>query len=282
MVKAQKNFLNDGRTHFQHGPIDIVLDVVALNNASAQKAVDSAWWRFQSILVELCNELPALRSSRSTQWAKLEGRVAERMVAAVSKFDGFITPMAAVAGAVADEVLSAIPKTDDILRIIVNNGGDIALYLAPNQKCDIGLHIETDALNRLGKLSVSGSSSIRGVATSGWRGRSFSLGIADSVTTTASDCASADAAATVVAGAVDLPGNNLVTRRPARELSPDSDLGLLPVTVGVAPISLHETKYALALGSAKAEQLVSRQIIHTAALFLGEESAFVKSDLNLR
>jgi ApbE superfamily uncharacterized protein (UPF0280 family) len=202
------------------------------------------------------------------------------MVAAVSKFDGFITPMAAVAGAVADEVLSAIPKTDDILRIIVNNGGDIALYLAPGQKCDIGLHIETHALNRLGKLSISSSSSVRGVATSGWRGRSFSLGIADSVTTTASDCASADAAATVVAGAVDLPGNDLVTRRPARELSPDSDLGLLPVTVGVAPISLHETKYALALGSAKAEQLVSRQIIHSAALFLGEESAFVKSDLS--
>ena len=34
-------------------------------------------------------------------------------------------------------------------------------------------------------------------------------------------------------GAVDIPGHPAITRRPACELSPDSDLGARPVTTGV-------------------------------------------------
>ena len=66
---------------------------------------------------------------------------------------------------------------------------------------------------------------MRGVATSGWRGRSFSLGIADAVTVLAATAAAADAAATIIANAVDLPGHPAIARRPASELEDDSDLG---------------------------------------------------------
>ena len=54
---------------------------------------------------------------------------------------------------------------------------------------------------------------MRGVATSGWRGRSFSLGIADAVTVLARTGAAADAAATIIANAVDLPGHPAVDAR---------------------------------------------------------------------
>ena len=89
---------------------------------------------------------------------------------------------------------------------------------------------------------------MRGVATSGWRGRSFSLGIADAVTVLATNAAPADAAATLIANAVDLPGHPAVTRVPARELAPDSDLGDRLVTQGVGPLSPREIAGALEAG----------------------------------
>ncbi|WP_204349766.1 hypothetical protein, partial [Klebsiella pneumoniae] len=77
---------------------------------------------------------------------------------------------------------------------------------------------------------------IGGIATSGAQGRSFSLGIADSVTVLARDAASADAAATLIANAVDLD-HPAIRRRPARNLDPDSDLGDRLVTVGVGDLT---------------------------------------------
>ena len=65
----------------------------------------------------------------------------------------------------------------------------------------------------------------RGIATSGRHGRSFSLGIADAVTVLARTASQADAAATVIANAVDLPGHPAIVRCPAQDLQPDSDLG---------------------------------------------------------
>jgi hypothetical protein len=62
--------------------------------------------------------------------------------------------------------------------------------------------------NGLGdRLTIRSEDGVRGVATSGWRGRSFSLGIADAVTVLARSGAEADAAATLIANAVNLPGD---------------------------------------------------------------------------
>ena len=65
----------------------------------------------------------------------------------------------------------------------------------------------------------------RGIATSGRHGRSFSLGIADAVTVLARTASQADAAATIIANAVDLPGHPAIVRCRRDELQPDSDLG---------------------------------------------------------
>jgi hypothetical protein len=109
---------------------------------------------------------------------------------------------------------------------------------------------------------------VRGIATSGWRGRSFSLGIADAVTVLA-DCAStADAAATIIANAVNLPNYPGITRVPAREISPDSDLGDLLVTRGVEPLSQLEIGAALENGLRMATLLHKKTLIHSAALCL--------------
>ncbi|HKA77358.1 MAG TPA: UPF0280 family protein, partial [Pseudolabrys sp.] len=100
------------------------------------------------------------------------------------------------------------------------------------------------------------------------RGRSFSLGIADAVTVLADCAAAADAAATVIANAVNLPNHHGVTRVPAREISPDSDLGERLVTRGVEPLSQLEIDAALDNGIRVATLLRERGLIHSAALCL--------------
>jgi ApbE superfamily uncharacterized protein (UPF0280 family) len=121
-------------------------------------------------------------------------------------------------------------------------------------------------------MKIAAFDPVRGVATSGWRGRSFSLGIADCVTVLAQSAAAADAAATVVANAVDLPGHPAIARVPANELAPDSDLGKLLVTRQVGVLDASEVRSALDAGVRTAESLVARSLIIAVALRLQGET----------
>jgi ApbE superfamily uncharacterized protein (UPF0280 family) len=180
----------------------------------------------------------------------LQGRVAKRMHAAVAPFaaHSFITPMAAVAGAVAEEILAAMTDAASLAKAYVNNGGDIALHLSARECFSIGLVDRPDCPSLFGKAVLSSADKVRGIATSGWRGRSFSLGIADAVTVLAAQASLADAAATIVANEVDLPGHRGVVRVPAQEIQADSDLGCRLVTRDVRPLDPAEIQEALGRG----------------------------------
>ncbi|MGE0279302.1 MAG: UPF0280 family protein [Rhizobiaceae bacterium] len=119
------------------------------------------------------------------------------------------------------------------------------------------------------------SAPIRGIATSGWRGRSFSLGIADAVTVLAQTAAQADAAATIIANAVDLPGHPAIARQPACVLAPDSDLGHRLVTTAVGELNALETDSALEEGCRAAQDLFDKRLIAGTALFLAGETRIV-------
>jgi ApbE superfamily uncharacterized protein (UPF0280 family) len=116
-------------------------------------------------------------------------------------------------------------------------------------------------------LRLDAHSPVRGVATSGRHGRSFSLGIADAVTVLARRAADADAAATLIANAVDVADAAIIRRR-ARELDPDSDLLGLPVTVEVGPLSEAKIAAALGAGRARADALIEAGLIEGALLSL--------------
>ncbi len=257
--------LPDGRLHLQHGPIDIVAQAFGLAEAVAEAQARAAR-RFATILPELVAELPALRA----EGAEVTGPIARKMAAAVAPFrPAFITPMAAVAGAVAEDVVAALVGPG-IARAYANNGGDIALWLAPGESLTCALAV-TGGLDR---AVVRHGDPVRGIATSGWRGRSFSLGIADAVTVLARTAAMADAAATMIANAVDLPGHPGIRRRPAIDLQADSDLGTRAVTIGVAALDPDDRRAALRRGLAAAEGFRQRGLIEAAALFLqGERQA---------
>jgi ApbE superfamily uncharacterized protein (UPF0280 family) len=156
-------------------------------------------------------------------------------------------------------------------RAYVNNGGDIALHLTGNASFSVGLMDRPDRAGVMQMMTVHADDPVRGIATSGRHGRSFSLGIADAVTVLARTAAQADAAATVIANAVDLPGHPAIIRLPASELQPDSDLGDRLVTCDVGPLSGQEIDEALEAGARRARQLLAAGLIEGAALrLLGE------------
>ncbi len=198
------------------------------------------------------------------------------MHAAVAPYaaDHFITPMAAVAGAVAEEILGAMVAAS-LDRAYVNNGGDIALQLGRGERFTVGLADRPDQPGLMKTTVIESGDPSRGIATSGRHGRSFSLGIADAVTVLARTASAADAAATIIANAVDLPGHPAVFRCPAYDLQPDSDLGARLVTRGVGGLSCHEIAEALEAGVVEARALLARGLIDSAALRLHGETRIV-------
>ena len=280
-MQAQRKLLDAQRWHFQHGPIDLVINADG-DAAALASAHEAAWQRFEQVLPELVQELPQLRlavSGNATD-CPLKGPVARRMWQACKPFaNDFITPMAAVAGSVAQEIIACYQRPG-IARAWVNNGGDIAMHLTPGQSLKVGLYADIarldvaqlqDQLLLDGQFSVDAAMPVRGVATSGWRGRSFSMGIADSVTVLARTAAQADAAATVIANAVNVKDAR-VQRAPAASLKDDSDLGQRLVTTGVPPLAPALVLQALQAGLATARSLQNKGLIYSALLVCQQQA----------
>ncbi len=203
--------LGDGRLHLQHGPIDLIVEAFGAAD-EVERAYAQAVDRFGDILPTLVGELAVLRRPMGEAYPLLQGPVARRMAEAVWPHRAvFITPMAAVAGAVADEMLQAMVRGRTLDKAYVNDGGDIALHLAPGHSLRAGIFAQ--ALD--GVALLTHERPVRGIATSGRGGRSFSLGIADSATVLAATAAAADAAATMIANAVNAD-HPAIERRPAR------------------------------------------------------------------
>ncbi len=260
MIHAQITHLPDGRMHLHHGPIDIIAQSWG-HAAAVRQGQTRAIARFETILAELASELPLLRQTGG----RPRGALARTMARATEPFlPTFITPMAAVAGAVADEILHHLCPPG-VTRAYVNNGGDIALHLDPGEHLTCAIAARTGMPDT---VTIRAHDGVRGIATSGWRGRSFSLGIADSVTVLARTAAMADAAATMIANAVDLPGHPAITRCPADVLQADTDLGPRLVTTAVGPLSRRDIQSALSAGELAALQFQRRGLIDSAAIFL--------------
>jgi len=275
----------DNRLHLQHGPIDIIAHVDAPEEVR-KRLYTSASNRFSTVLVELVAEMDLLKQPWSADLPDPKGGIAQKMCFAVRGSDIFVTPMAAVAGAVADEVLEAMlyeaknpdPCLEEIQRMYVNNGGDIAFWLNAGESFSIGV-VDNPGIPELNaRVSLAYESPVRGIATSGWRGRSLSLGIADAVTVLAGSAATADAAATLIANDVnvDYPG---ILKRPAYEVKDESDLGMLPVTVDVPPLPVDQISEALKRGAQTAGNFIRTGKIEAAYLSLQKQTLVVENNL---
>lgn len=259
--------LSGGRLQLQQGPINLVIKAYG-PEAAVQAAYQAAIAYFPSILSGLVPNLHILKSpvtGNETAEASVAGN---RMIKIASSFsECFVTPMASVAGAVADEILSILVKTPELDKIFVNNGGDIAIYLAGAEKIDIGVVPSLRLAVPEAKLELCAADGIGGVATSGWDGHSHSLGIADAVTVLAEDAATADMAATLIANKVDTQCN-AIGRTPACELDDTSDLGGRMVTTNVGKLSETNIKAALQNGLDYANFLIKANRIKAVLIAL--------------
>ncbi len=270
--EARMALLPDGRRlHLQHGPIDIVAEAFGAT-AELDAAYRQAGACFATVLDDLVAELEMLRRPLADIRPALAGPVARRMLAACWPHRArFITPMATVAGSVADEVLAAMTAGRRLARAYVNNGGDIAVHLSPGTSVSAGVVNDPDRPGLDDRIVLSADRPARGMATSGWRGRSLSFGIADAVTVLAESAAAADAAATLIANAITVD-HPAVERAPAVSLREESDLGARPVTVAVGPLPAHARVAALDAGLAEARTMQRAGLIDSARLALQGET----------
>lgn len=263
----RRALLPDGRLHLQDGPIDLVIGIEGARPAVLQ-AREAAWRSLHGLLAALSRELAVLRAPLYGRMPGLNHPVAKRMAeAAWPHRMHFVTPMVAVAGAVAEHVLMAIIAVPGISLAHVNNGGDITLHLSPASTLRVGLIEDPARPEPSGLAVIRGGDAVRGIATSGWRGRSFSRGIADAVTVLAARAPEADAAASIIANMVDAD-HPAVQRARACDLDPDSDLKDLPVTVAVGELPEEVVAAALDAGERGAESLLARGLILGACLRL--------------
>lgn len=200
-------------------------------------------------------KLPVSRIPSNPRLPEVVGRA----FTACAKISNELTSLAAVAGAVADHVADAAFNMGAD-KVIINNGGDIAIRLAGKKTALVGLK-RIGERKLAGKLTVRAQAGIGGVASSGWVGRSFSPGVADLATVWSSSASIADAAATLIAGKMTAAGSNVTTAR-AADLDPASDLGDMEVTIAVHDLNPSQRREALNRGAASASDLYSKGLIH--------------------
>ena len=284
-VNPQRLNLDANRQRWWHGPIDLIIQAEGEPEV-IDAAHERAWTEFQTLLATLVTELPILRQAvQAGADNPFRGAVARLMWQACHPLagageSGFITPMAAVAGSVAQHVLRHY-ELPGVTRASINNGGDIALHLSPGQQWRLGVVSDIRRVRRAdgaqpvmlpdAQFIIDSADPVRGVATSGWAGRSFSLGIADSVTVLAATASQADAAASLIANQVNIEHPD-IDRVPACDIRDDTDLGTRRVTRHVPPLTLGQIMTALQRGLAYAQGLQRRGLIHAAWLVCQQQS----------
>ena len=237
-----------------------------MNLRAADEAFDCL-----AVVARLKKELRNPWHKATVQMLEPLGRKMLESVRAVG--DKFLTPMAAVAGTIADTVADFL-FSRGMTKVIVNNGGDIAVRLMAPNGVRVGLRedVESREFSRTVSLAVPAEKegASFGIATSGLGGRSLTCGIASAATVIAGTASMADAAATAVANAsfVDCPG---VVRKPAEEIDPQTDIRGIPVTVGVQDLDLQTRVEAVSRSLALAEKLIAQHLILGAMVAVGGE-----------
>lgn len=265
--------MRDGRRlHLQHGPIDIVAEAFGTDQ-EIQLCYEQGISFFNNVLEDLVDKLDILKIPVNPKNPPALNSVAAVMWRAASDFSvgRYVTPMAAVAGAVADQVKIAMIEGRQLDKLYVNNGGDIALYLGSEATFTSGVVNNQDAPSVDAKIVLKAPDEIGGIATSGWRGRSLSPGVADAVTVLAETAAMADVAATLIAGDV-FTDSAAVQQAPAASLRDDTDLGQMLVTTDVGVLGKAEKDDALDRGLQTAKKYEQAGLIKGAYLALQGET----------
>ncbi len=236
--------LEDGKVYVDYGPVSMVImadkDGLPLTELCCQ-----AFAVIEEGLKELTSSLDLLRLYPGQIPLRiLTGLPAQMLEAVLAVEEPTLTPMATVAGAMADLVADWL-FARGAQRVSVNNGGDVAIRLAPGQKLNLGIMSSLAAGQVDVVVPIKAEDGIGGVATSGLGGRSFTRGIAQGVSVFSSRCILADALATHLANTSYVPSPRVLTAK-AGVFDPQSDIRDLEVVAAVDRLTRREVRQALA------------------------------------
>jgi len=264
--------LDGGRIMAEYGPMRLVISACVGKVPQRDVCVSAAQEAFSCF-----ERVAALKKELSSPFTRdlmcLEDSIARAMVESVREMgDEDLTPLAAVAGALADAVADFLFERG-MTRVLVNNGGDISVRLLGDELVRVGLGPAAWQSPAWNVIVLDSSFSSWGVATSGLGGRSFTRGVASSVTVLATAACLADAAATAVANASFVEDASVI-RRKAGEIDPGTDIPDLEVTLRVGPLSREKRYRAIGKALRRAEDLVEKGVILGASVSVDGESGF--------
>lgn len=272
--------LAPGKIYLENGPTQMVIEAKHHEQPMRKEVVEAANM-VPSLLESLVEVLP-LAKQPWPSITKLKGlpEVLRRMLISVSATnDKTLTPMAAVAGAFADIVADNL-FSNGATKVIVNNGGDIALRQKSGESTEVGISPRSGGAKPTHYIHIDAENGIGGVTTSGLGGRSFTLGIADAVVALGKDASFADACSTLIANHTDVACSNII-REPAQRVFRDTDIAGMWVTTHVKDLPDWAVDEALSRGLKKTEALVKDDVILGAIIYLAGRMKFWPENMNL-
>ena len=274
-------WLGPGRLFMDYGPIQATLTAYR-DGQPLQNELEAAAAHGTAQLRELASFLPVakLPPGEIRGLAALPEILLAMIQAVRSCGDPTLTPMAAVAGTFADFMADFL-VAQGATKVMVSNGGDIALRLLPGERTRVGIVSDLHTGTCSHTLDVEAADGIGGIATSGFGGRSFSKGIASAAVVLGRTCRIADAAATLVANHTISPDPG-ITQILAEKLDPETDIAGHWVTASVGSLLPDTREKALENGREKARELFDQQMILGAAIFVGENWAVVPEKMTAR
>lgn len=252
-----------GRVRVERGPVSLVVSAWLGGLPQPQACLEAAA-SVDAILATITASLPVLSRPWPEGQPPMPAPDADAPAVAAVPFRMWeaaketghpeMTPFCAVAGAVADVLADTVfaalcgtaAQPAAPVRVVVSNGGDVAVRLTPGSTCSVGLVPSLAAPGADAVVTLRAEDAVRGVATSGFGGRGLTQGVADAVTVFAASGARADALATRLGNASRLPASPRVRVAPAGSLRCPCDIADLPVTVRVDALTPEEKETALA------------------------------------
>jgi len=202
--------------------------------------------------------------------------VVRRMIEATKKMEEIdLTPLAAVAGAASDVVADFMINQRGT-KIIVDNGGDIAIRFREGEVARVGVKTDIEAREPTYLISIDSTMGVGGVATSGLGGRSFTKGIASAATVLSESASLSDAAATVIGNFTNVEDPHIL-RCQAERLYPDTDIPGEWVTTKVGRLSEEKIEEGLKNGLSKANSICQKGLIKGALIALQGKVVWTQS-----
>ncbi len=268
-----RSIIENNKLYIENGPTNIIAEVFS----SEKKEIYNFICEYSSkFLKDLSLEIETLK--RPTDKNCFKSEIANKMFHATKLFlPNFITPMASVAGSISELLLLKVLEKFNINKIYINNGGDISLYISKNDKFNFSIGGDTSYI-----VEYSNTDGLGGIATSGWNGRSFSMGIADSVTVIAEKASIADAAATIICNKIDLKNSNKIKKAIANHLYEETDLNDKLITVSVEKLTEHEILQAIFNGKIIADYYISKNFIKTVIINLQNNILILGHKFNIK